>query len=209
MSEQDTNEQDTDEHLSAFVDGEIRGRARDRVVDILYRSPELRRRWARYHLIGDAIRKSGPVPGADSIAANVSAALASERIVRVTPRWRRWRLHPLPGLALAAAVAAVAVLGVNSLDDGGTQPEMVASVSPLDAVVAGSVSAGALRFGWMAARSSDSGTSPLQWGNLTPEAEARLNAYLVSHNEYAGHGMPGMLPYVRIVGQQSPAGDDR
>ena len=44
---------------------------------------------------------------------------------------------------------------------------------------------------------------------VAPDAEARLNAYLVSHNEYAGDGVRGVLPYVRIVGYQSFAEDGR
>ena len=31
---------------------------------------------------------------------------------------------------------------------------------------------------------------------LRPDAEARLNVYLVNHNAYAGNGMRGVLPYV-------------
>ena len=39
--------------------------------------------------------------------------------------------------------------------------------------------------------------------DAAPDAEARLNVYLVNHNEYAGNGVRGVLPYVRIVGYQS------
>jgi len=42
----------------------------------------------------------------------------------------------------------------------------------------------------------------LQW-DAQPEVEARLNGYLVSHSEYLGNGMRGMLPYARIVGYDS------
>lgn len=49
------------------------------------------------------------------------------------------------------------------------------------------------------------GQSPLEvagnrWDVNQPAVEARLNAYLVNHSEYLGHGMHGMLPYARIVG---------
>ena len=54
-----------------------------------------------------------------------------------------------------------------------------------------------------------SAPSRLQWSDVAPDAEARLNAYLVNHHVYASDGMRGVLPYVRIVAYQSSAGDFR
>lgn len=204
------NEPDSNEHLSAFVDGELQEPVRARVVDALYEIPARRRTWARFHLIGDAVRKIGPVPGADAIAGNVSAALSGEQVVHFKPRSRHRKLHPLPGLAIAAAIAAIAVLGIHSLDDGGVQSRQVAGVSRPEPAAAGSVSTTpepTTRVASMAARPAGPEANRLQWSDVAPDAEARLNAYLVNHNEYAGNGMRGVLPYVRIVGYQSLAGD--
>jgi len=204
------NERDSNEILSAVVDGELQGLVRDRVVGALYESPELRRTWARFHLIGDAVRKIGPVPGADAIAGNVIAALSGEQIMHLKPHSRRRTLHPLPGLAMAAAIAAIAVLGIHNLDDGGVQSRQVAGVSRPEPAVAGSVSATpepTMRIASRAVQPADSEANRLQWSDVAPDAEARLNAYLVNHNEYAGNGVRGVLPYVRIVGYQSLAGD--
>ena len=204
------NESDSNEPLSAFVDGELQGPARDRVVGALYGNPELRRTWARFHLIGDAVRRTGPVPGADAIAGNVSAALSDEQIVQFKPRSQRSRLHPLTGLAIAATVAGIAILGVHRLDDDGAQSRQIAGDSRPESTVAGSVSTTPDQAGSrLAAVARPAGTEAtrLQWSDVAPDAEARLNAYLVSHNEYAGNGMRGVLPYVRIVGYQSFAGD--
>ena len=207
------NEPDSNEYLSAFVDGELQGPARDRVVDALYGSPEFRHAWARFHLIGDAVRKIDPVPGAGSIAGNVSEVLSDEQIVPFTPRPRRPRLVPLAGLALAAAVAAVAVLGIHSLGDGGARSPPVTGVSRQAIAVADPVSttadSTASRIASTAAKPAAPEASGLKWSDVAPDAEARLNAYLVNHNEYAGNGMRGVLPYVRIVGYQSLAGDYR
>ena len=206
------NAPDTNEQVSAFADGELRGPARSRVVDALYGSPELRCAWARFHLIGDAVRKIGPVPGAGSIAGNVNVALAAEPAVPFRPRPRRPWLAPLPGLAFAAAIAAVAVLVVNGLDNGGARPPPVAGAVPGGVAAAGAppavpepavsrtASAAAPPAGSEAARRRRSDA---------PDAEARLNVYLVNHNEYAGDGVRGVLPYVRIVGYQPAAGDHR
>ena len=205
------NEPDTNERLSAFVDGELRGPARARVVDALYESPELRRKWARFHLIGDAVRGIDPVPGADAIAENVNAALSDEQIVHFRPRPRHRVLRPLSGLAIAAAIAGIAIVGVHRLDDGGAQSRSVAGVSRSEPAVVGSDSAApkqvASQVASTAARPAGSQATRLQWSDVAPDAEARLNVYLVNHNEYAGIGMRGVMPYVRIVGYQSFAGD--
>ena len=208
MKEFDSNEQ-----ISAFVDGELQGLARARVVDALYGSSELRRAWARFHLIGDAARKIGPVPGAGSIAGKVSEALSGEQIVAFKLPRRRPGIAPLSGLALAASVSAIAILGIRSLDDGGAQslrgagavrPEIAASSSvsttpdPAESYTAAT-----------AAQRAHPEANSLQWSDVAPVAEARLNAYLVNHNEYASNGVRGVLPYVRIVGYQSVAGDYR
>ena len=204
---------DTNEKLSAFVDGELEGRTRDRIVDALYENPDLRRKWERFHLIGDAVRGTGPVPGAAAIAENVSAALSTETVVRLGPRRRRSMLRPLAGLAMAAAIAGVAVVGIHRLDGGGGEPSRVAEAPRAEPAPAGSAPAARepseVRVATASNRSAGAGTSRLQWSDVAPDAEARLNAYLVSHNEYAGTGMGGVLPYVRIVGYQSFEGDER
>ena len=198
-------EPDSKEQISAFVDGEFRESAPDRVVDALYTNPELRRTWARFHLIGDAMRGVGPVSGADSIAGTVRTALSEEKIVPLKPRRRRPVLGPLAGLALAASISAVAILGIHSLDDGrGAASPAVAGASRPEAVASGSAqdpSVGEVRrSGYEPAR--------LQWSDVPPDTEARLNAYLVNHNEFAGNGR-GVMPYVRLVGYQSVAEDNR
>ena len=205
------NERDSNEHLSAFVDGELEGSKRDRVVDALYDNPELRRRWTRFHLIGDAVRGAGPVPGADAIADNVRAALAEEQVVQFKPRPRRPRLYPLYGMAMAAAIAGIAILGILRLDDGGARSTQIADVSRSEPAAADSVSTAPVRTGpriaSVAAQPAGTEAARLQWSDVAPDAEARLNVYLVNHNEYAGIGMHSVLPYVRIVGYQSFAGD--
>ena len=234
-----------DEEVSAFVDGELRAPVRDRIVGRLYEDPELRRAWARFHLIGDALRGIGPVPGAGSVAGKVGEALRGERVVPFEPRARRAVFGPLAGPALAASVAALAILGVRNLDDGsGPQPpaagaaryESVAGSVPAAAApaaahtmtasaqpsrpasprrsaveyesVAGSVPAAAdpTAAHTVTASAQPSRPASPRRSAVEPDAEARLNTYLVSHNEYAGNGV---LPYVRIVGYQSAAGGHR
>ena len=203
----------TNERLSAFLDGELEDPARDGIVDALYEDPELRRTWERFHLIGDAMRGTGPIPGADAVVREVGAILAGESVVRLRPRARRSRLHPLAGLAMAAAIAGIAVLGLHRLDGGGVQPPQIADAPRTEPAAAGSASIAPdrseVRVVSVAERAARAEASRLQWSGVAPVAEARLNAYLVNHNEYAGHGVRGVLPYVRIVGYQSFAEDGR
>ena len=202
----------SNERLSAFVDGELEDPARDGIVDALYEDPELRRTWERFHLIGDAMRGTGPVPGADAIARDVGATLAGESVVRLKPRARRSRLHPLAGLGIAAAIAGIAVLGLHRLDGGGVQPPQIADASRPESAAVSALAApdrSEVHVASVAERPAGTKASRLQWSGVAPDAEARLNAYLVSHNEYAGDGVRGVLPYVRIVGYQSFAEDGR
>ena len=199
------NEPDAKEQVSAFIDGELQVPARGQVVDALYASAELRRTWARFHLIGDAMRGARPVPGAGTIAGRVSAALSGERIVALKPRVRRPGIAPLAGLALAASVSVVAVLGIHGLGGDHTQSSLVADGARPEGTATDAVAAGSDR----AAQPARREPARLQWSDVAPDTEARLNAYLVNHNEYAGHGVRGMPPYVRLVGYQSVAGDYR
>jgi len=197
----------SNERLSAFIDGELEDPARDGVVDALYQDPGLRRTWERFHLIGDAMRGIGPVPGADSIARKVGVVLADDSVVRLKPRTRRSRLRPLAGAAIAAAIAGLAVLGLHRLDRGGAQPPQIAETSPSDTATtdSGPVTPDGSQVRVVSGIGRPAGTeaSRLQWSGVAPDAEVRLTAYLVNHNEYSGHGVHGVLTYVRIVGYQS------
>ena len=200
-------ERSPDEEVSAFVDGELRATARDRIVGTLYGDPELRRAWARFHLIGDVLRGAGPVPGAGSIAGKVGEALSGERVVPFEPRARRVGPGPLAGAALAASVAALAILGVRSLDDGSGPRPPAAGASPYESVAgAAPVAADPAPPRIVTASAQPSRPAPPRRSAAETDAGARLNAYLVNHNEYAGNGV---LPYVRIVGDQSAAGGYR
>ena len=198
------NESDSKERISAFVDGELRGSARDGVVEALYGSAELRRAWERFHLIGDALRKVGPVPGAGSTSKTVGAKPSAERILPARPR--RPLLVPLPGLALAASIAAVAILGVRSLDhgvDASRHRVEAASTMPSDP------GAPAPQLASTATQRDRPDVASSHGRDAAPAVDARLNAYLVNHNELAHHGVRGVLPYVRLVSYRPAAGDYR
>jgi sigma-E factor negative regulatory protein RseA len=93
------------EHLSAFVDGELEQEQIRFLLRRLDHDVELRGAWARYHLMGDGLRRQlPPLAGthfADGVMAAIGQAPASGR-----RRWLQWSA----GGAIAAGVAAMALM---------------------------------------------------------------------------------------------------
>jgi hypothetical protein len=110
-----------------------------------------------------------------------------EAAINAAPSRYRALLRPLAGLAAAASVAVVAVVSLQTMhqQDPAATPS-VATAPTVDSYIRAE-------------------NAP------TPVVPARgLDVYLVNHNEYAvNRGMQGMLPYVRIVGQDMRPEDGR
>lgn len=174
------------EQLSALVDDELSDLERPLLLGRLQRDAQLRACLGRYQLIGEVMRGGTARAAGLGIARRVQDALEQEPVpagssrVSSTPMARLWK--PLAGLAIAASVALVAVLSVQRLQTPLGQPLALVSNAPPQTIV----------------RADDS-----RWNRVAPQVEQRLNGYLVNHNEYAAsRGMPGVLPYVRIVGYE-------
>ncbi len=169
------------EQVSACVDGENETGETALLLRRLSQDDGLRSRWARYHLISDALKKSLPEQLSLELAERIHQAVALETTPH--PRFNAARLlKPVAGFAIAASMAAIAVFAVRSLPTATlpAQPEQVASVvnAPHNTRYEGT-----------------------RWDRTQPEVAARLNAYMLNHS---GHtettGMQSVLPYVRIVG---------
>jgi len=161
------------ERLSALVDGEVDDSELRRTIADLAADAEERARWYRYHLIGGAMRGQLPTPVTD-LSGRVARAVDAETPAgAVVVPFKPPRLsRPLVGLAVAASVTAVAILSVQILGPVDNAP-MVASTTIV---------------------------TPPEPGEATSMPDRRLNPYLINHNEYAAAtGMPGVLPYVRVV----------
>jgi sigma-E factor negative regulatory protein RseA len=97
------------EHLSALMDGELE---RDRTRFLLKRiasDAELPRRWTRYHLARQALRRQHVAALAPGFAEAVFARLEQEpasRSVHAGAHWLRWGA----GGAIAASVAVAALV---------------------------------------------------------------------------------------------------
>ncbi len=161
------------------MDGELDSAHASRVFDEITRNADLRAAWSRYHLMSDAMRDQLAPSAPADFAERMRAALASEPPMAARRRLRASLAKPVAGLALAASVAALAILGVNVLrsERPSTPATVVAQRAPADG-------------------------GSLRWNVGQPGVEARLNGYLVSHSEYLGNGLRGLLPYARIVGYE-------
>ena len=185
--------QNDHEMLSTVVDGEVGSLDRQTLVTIA--SDETSRTtWARYHLIGDVLRDNLTGVASANFSEQVRAAVAQEPTVLAPGRGRRSWLTPLAGFAVAASVAALAVIGIKQM---GPSPlndtDEIAVVAPTPNV---NVAIPATRIAETPAI-----LQPVP-GSL--DNHRRLNGYLVKFNEQRSSlGVPGVNPYVRIVGFES------
>lgn len=182
-----------EEKLSALVDGELDETDVHLLLDRLRDDPGLAERWSRYHLINDALRNNLPATVTPDFAERVWKDLEDEPTVVAPPR-RPMRvprfMKQAVGLALASSVTAVAILGVQQMEGpagGESRPGPQLADAPdtrayhrVDRMEPGPTGPRAVR------------------STVRPE----LQPYLVNHNEYAvSSGMPGVLPYARVVSQ--------
>lgn len=203
-----TGQENFDEKVSALVDGELRETENAHAIDALVRDIELRKSWERYHIAGDAWKKSLPaLPLNHQLAERVMKALESEPVILAPHRISR-NFKPVlkqaAGLAIAASVTALVVLGGQSWNKI-ESPGSLAQSTPASAVANSQV---------MLATSPApvapiSGALPnvieevAQANERTAVPDQTINSqlhdYLVHHNRHVA-GVHGMLPYARIIG---------
>lgn len=187
MSEQISVSEQIKEQLSAWLDGELPAAEQRLLLERMGREPALRARLSRYQLIRDAVHQALPSHIDLGLADRVRAALDEQPAHRRSAGgWAARAVKPLAGLAVAASVAVVAVLAVQQLrtPDAGAMIQ-VAAIPPTPTAVV----------------PVDAGTRLAR----APQGRSneRLNEYLVNHSEYAASGgLPGIPPYVRIVGYE-------
>lgn len=166
--------------LSAWMDGELSG-ARARLAYRGMMADESRRaQWARYHLIGDALRGSLPDHGLVDISAAVMARL-DDIPAQATTGSRLMRNPRLWGLAASLMLAAIIVANPWHQQEGRQGAVQVAQQESLPGNGA----------------SSSSGKSDVG----EDDAQARLESYLRNHSQAladAGEGAR-MLPYLSMA----------
>lgn len=202
------------ERLSAFADDALPQQEGVGVVERMKRDPEMRRRWARYHLMGEALR-GGIQQGADqALAERISAAMQREPVILAPRRAEAVNSKAMGvSMALAASVlfAIVLPLVFHAVGRNQSEQKTVAANSAIETPEQ---------------RAERQMTSPV-FGRITNQSllpvshyiprngtpippDKRLNSYLVHFNEeregFHVFGSPGVLPYVRLVGAQQHSG---
>lgn len=166
----------------------------------------------------------------DELANRVSAALDKEPVAVIQPQHpvsSSWKMG-LAAAAGVAAVAVLVVLGISNDPAGAPDVAPLASTTPtatntpsssgqiaavesptaVSTVGLSTAPAAVTRSeGQQAPGQGPSGQLPsaialtrMTWNDARPAVEARLNSYLLDHNEYLADGVRGMLPYARVVG---------
>ncbi len=187
------------EDISGLMDGEVTPDACRELLDELGRDHELRRTWGRYHLIGELLRGAEAAPADASTRAPLRAVPQTATPV---PRSHRApdaamaaaaphpRRTPYASWAIAAGIAALALTVVIR------PPEPASTSSPQ---LARSVDTGGTAP--VPARFAVTNEQPPMLPTVSFTNEQRMNGYLVNFNEQRARlGVPGVHPYVRIVG---------
>lgn len=185
------------ELLSALKDGELTAPDFAKIVPALYNESELRKRWDRYHLIGQAMRNNLPAVLQHDLASRVSAALQNEPTVLSpdTPASPPKNAHDrsFTGYAVAASVAVVGFLTVGLVAERLiSDTEIVASAPPNLSTVAVGPN--------LATSTPNITPTPVAAPLSHDERAAQLRSYIL-HHEFSGPSMSRPLPSasVRVV----------
>lgn len=176
------------EQLSALVDDELPGQEQALLLKQLAADTGLQAKLSRYQLASDALHNHLPQRVDPEFHTRIQAALDAAPPLRSGGSVTRSLLKSATGVAMAASVAVVAVLSLQANRDE----------NPDDAPV-------------LASAPETSGAGTYLRADIPPPPAPLaqgLDVYLVNHNEYAvNRGMQGMLPYVRLVGQDTGLDD--
>lgn len=174
------------EDVSLLVDGELTPESCRELLDELGQDRDMRRTWARYHLIGELIRGAETAPA----SADDRLPLRQPQVFPIPTAVPRRRPVPMAGFAIAAGIAALAVTLVLRAPDGTTPPRLdlaqgsAAAAPPVTLAVASA--------------------APEILPAVSLRNAQRMNGYLVNFNEQRARlAVPGVHPYVRIVGFES------
>ena len=177
---------ETLEHISSLMDGELSRETGLFLTRRLCADEELGGTWERYHLIRDCIRQPGGGLPHVNLSLRMKAAL-SEEYAEPPSSWssNRW-FKPVSGIAIAASVALMAIVAI------GPEQQLPGQDTAASPAVQPFASPNILP------------TSPVtQAASFSPQsqaADARLNSYLLRHNQLIGsvssQGFVGFVPII-------------
>jgi sigma-E factor negative regulatory protein RseA len=165
------------ENLSAWMDGELGGKAAEALMSELRQGGEARAAWRTYHLAGDAMRDTRVL--SDGFSERFARRLADEPTVLAPRRigvQRPWMAMPA---AMAAGLAAIALVGWLAF-----APQQPGQPVPVAKAPAPAVRA-------------QSGPPRIPLPTATPD-------YLLAHQGFSPRlSLEGMAPYARTVSAEA------
>ncbi len=174
-----------DEQLSALMDGE---ESNINLILENMKDNDVRSRWKRYHLIRDVMRNQVSKIDKHDISLKIHNAILNEPTVIAPAQIKQKQaknntiFKQLGSMAIAATVTAVAILVVQQNPELTNKESNVLAVSPV------------------VTQNKIIQTASTRNIELNKAVAAKLNGYLVNHNEYAASsGMQGAIPYTRVV----------
>jgi sigma-E factor negative regulatory protein RseA len=195
------NEMQTQEMVSALADGELRGDAFARAVEVAARDTHARQAWHTYHLIGDVLRSgehgAGSVP--DRLLSRVQARLRDEQ-------------HPAPATvsvhAMRSAVETAQRSKPVAANDASFRWKVMAGVASLTAIgtVAWSLSGSPANTGaaQLARAQAPAVLANTQHGMMI--RDARLDELLAAHRQMGGASvLPAPAGSLRNAAFEGPA----
>jgi len=203
-----------DEHISAFMDGELHETEHSAIIEQISRDDESLNRWQRYHLISDTLKNNLPPAIDNQFAQSVMNALEKEPTVFAPAALKHKSTvkQKIAGAAIAASVAAVAVIGVQTLNQPKDTAPSLAEMPSTDQYVrmeqlanSSMVSSNPPVYGTtpstpaMKASATDSTSSNAQITQIY-QYHPQLDKYLLNHNQHIlGSRVQGVMPYARII----------
>jgi len=178
------------EHLSSLMDGEISKETGRFLVRRLGSDDELRMTWARYHLVRDCLRHhEGSLAGHD-LKSKVQRALADDAPQLAPRRFSTGWLKPVAGVAIAASVALMAIVTVGPGQSPVNGPAGELAESPqLESFVSPNNGIAPSPYSQQVSASGGMGGS-----------NQRMNSYLLRHYQITGStGGKGFVTFVPIV----------
>lgn len=188
------------ENLSALMDGELDELSIARLLGQMKNDPQLTSKWARYHLMGDAMR--GDMQGFANVdlSASISAALADEAPlvaqsgVLASAKRQWWK--PVAGFSVAASVAMAVIVGAYQFRGGDAGFEQVADADAAPQESAEVAKPPVYYKGptMVASTTAETSDTDLKAG------QDKLNEYLRQHAQDAAMGQGRtMMPLARVV----------
>jgi sigma-E factor negative regulatory protein RseA len=195
------NEMRTQEMVSALADGELRGDAFARAVDVAASDGDARDAWHAYHLIGDVLR-SGEA-GAGSVP--------DRFLTRLQERLRE-EAHPAAAAvspdALRVAVAVSQQPRPAAANDGNFRWKVLAGVASLTAIgtVAWSLSGAPVNGGTAQLARADGPAVLANTQRGVMIRDARLDELLAAHRQMGGASvLPAPAGFLRNAAFEGPA----